>query len=311
MSSIIFLYRGEEVLIQCEIKEKLESIVQRFCSKVQASKENMNFICNGNILDEQMTEDKIPFNQNNKRFICVDENIQINNSKDIVIKSNVIICPQCQECASISFNNYKILISNCKNGHNLNNIKINDFSNTQNINLSKIICEQCKRNNMGIAVNNIFFKCIECKKNLCSLCKFAHNPQHNIFLYSNKYYLCEEHGESLISYCYDCKQNLCFLCEEKHNNHNTKYFNQMDNYDDKNKLNEQLIKFRENINNLKEKINNIINICNKVVDNYEIVYNIKKDIYNNINRKFRNIQKLENQKFINNIIDDDLQSIIK
>ena len=51
MSSIIFLYRGEEVLIQCEIKEKLESIVQHFCYKVQASKENLNFLCNGNILD--------------------------------------------------------------------------------------------------------------------------------------------------------------------------------------------------------------------------------------------------------------------
>lgn len=108
--------------------------------------------------------------------------------------------------------------------------------------------------------------------------------------------------------------NLCFICEkEKHSSHIVKSFNQMDNNDDKNKLNKKIKKFREKIDNMKMIINNIINICNKVIDSYEIFYNINKDIYDNINIKYRNIQKLKNQEFINNEIeiDNELDSIIK
>ena len=61
---------------------------------------------------------------------------------------------------------------------------------------------------------------------------------------------------------------------------------------------------------MKEKINNIINICNNIIKNYEILYNIRKDIFDNINKKFRNIQKLKNQQFINNDINYNIESII-
>lgn len=84
----------------------------------------------------------------------------------------------------------------------------------------------------------------------------------------------------------------------------------MENYDDKDKINKQLIKLRNYIDYMKEKINNIINICNNIIKNYEILYNIRKDIFDNINKKFRNIQKLKNQQFINNDINYNIESII-
>ena len=247
-------------------------------------------------------------NENGTKKILVIDNNQNNNSQDIIIKSNVIICPQCKEYASLSIDNYHLTISNCKNGH-IKNINIEDFAETQKINISQIICEQCKNKNMGNAIGHLFFRCIECKKNLCILCKSAHNPNHIIFNYYNKYYTCEEHGESFISYCFDCKCNLCFLCEDKHKNHQIQTFRNLFN-EDTNKLNEGLTKFKENINIMKQKINDFVNICNKVVESYEILYNIKKDIYENINLKQRNLQNWINQKFINNQINDDIEIII-
>ena len=104
--------------------------------------------------------------------------------------------------------------------------------------------------------------------------------------------------------------NLCFLFEEKHVNHNIKSFNQMDNYDDKDKINKQLIKLRKYIDNNKEKINNIMKICNNIINTYEILYNIRKYIFDNINKKFRNIQKIKNQQFINNDIIYNIETII-
>ena len=314
MSSIYFLYKGDEIIIPCNIKEKLAPIVKRFCAKIRKNREKLIFLCQGSSLDLQMTEDQIHPNIDNKKYIQVHDNVMDAKDEDIYIKSNIIICPKCQESASISLQNYKISLSNCKNGHNIDNIKISDFPNTQKVNLSKIICGQCKENNMGTAIDHIFFRCTDCKKNLCSLCKYAHDPKHNIIIYSNKFYTCDDHGESFTSYCFKCKMNLCFICEkEKHSSHIVKSFNQMDNNDDKNKLNKKIKKFREKIDKMKMIINNIINICNKVIDSYEIFYNINKDIYDNINIKYRNIQKLKNQEFINNEIeiDNELDSIIK
>ena len=309
MSTFIFIYLGSEITIPCKQKEDIKQIIHRFCIKVGANKENLNFLCNGKILDENITEDKIPMNENGTKIIIVFDNEQNNNSQDIIIKSNVIICPQCKECASLSIDNYHLTISNCKNGH-IKNINIEDFAENQKINISQIICEQCKNKNMGNAEGHLFFRCIECKKNLCILCKSGHNPNHNIINYSNKYYTCAQHGEPFISYCSDCKCNLCFICEENHNNHNVQTFRKLFN-ESKNKLNEELIKLRENINIMKQKINDFVNICNKVVESYEILYNIKKDIYENINLKQRNIQNWNNQKFINNEINDDIEIIIK
>lgn len=65
MSSFYFLFNGREIFIPCEKKEKLSNIIKRFVVKVQTKRENLIFLCNGKILDEQLTEDKISFNQFN------------------------------------------------------------------------------------------------------------------------------------------------------------------------------------------------------------------------------------------------------
>ena len=104
--------------------------------------------------------------------------------------------------------------------------------------------------------------------NLCPLCKKEHSLYHNIILYENKYYICDEHGETFISYCNECKTNLCFTCEEKHNGHDIIDFKKLRK--NKNDLEEGLSKFREyidktktlvdlDIKNYKEKWNKVLN----------------------------------------------------
>ena len=300
MSQITFLFGGEEVPIQCTLKEKLVTIIQRFCEKAQVNRNNVIFLFNGAILDEYITEDKIQKNEQNKKFIIVDYN---NNDEqtDVIIKSNDIICPKCKECASISINDdYKISISNCKNGHKTENLLISEFEKTQDINISKIICDKCKNKNMGEVFNQEFYRCINCKINLCPLCKKEHNLNHNMILYQNKFYICEEHGEPFISFCNDCNKNLCFTCEENHINHQTIDFKKLRK--NKNDLEKELNTFEayldkikkiaeDNNNNYKEKLN-------KVIQNYEIIYKIKKDIFTNNEINLRNLQKLLNQDFI-------------
>ena len=58
-------------------------------------------------------------------------------------------------------------------------------------------------------------------------------------------------------------------------------------------------------------INNFKQICDKVIESYNILYSIKKVIYDNINLKKRNIHNLNNQKMFINQINEDIEQIIK
>ena len=204
-------------------------------------------------------------------------------------------------CASILVHDgYKITLDNCKNGHKTENILISEFEKTQMINISKIICDKCKNKNMGNVYNNEFYRCINCKNNLCPMCKKEHNLNDNIIKYENLFYICPEHGEAFISYCNNCKKNLCFTCEEKHNNHNITDFKKLRK--NQNDLEEGLSTFREYIDKTKTlvdlDIKNYTEKWNKVLNNYEALYKIKKDILQILGNSLRNLQKLLNQEFI-------------
>ena len=75
---------------------------------------------------------------------------------------------------------YKINLYDWKNGHRKENILLNEFEETQNIYLSNIICDICKKNNKSISYNNIFYKCLTCNNNICPLCKSNHDKEHKI-----------------------------------------------------------------------------------------------------------------------------------
>ena len=81
MSQIIFKYKGDEYLIQCQIKEKMSKVVEGFYNKSLVPRGSVYFLYNGDLLDSEITEDKIRPNEQNKKLILVfdinDQNIKI------------------------------------------------------------------------------------------------------------------------------------------------------------------------------------------------------------------------------------------
>ena len=75
--------------------------------------------------------------------------IVVNNSKDISgvkeIISKDIICPKCKENLFIDIKNFKINLYGCKNNHEINDIILNKYEETQKIDLSNIICDIRKK----------------------------------------------------------------------------------------------------------------------------------------------------------------------
>jgi len=193
-----------------------------------------------------------------------------------LIKSSQSICPKCLEIAILDIQNYQIQLT-CRKGH-INSLKISDFENSQKIDESKIICDICKTNDKANSYKNVFYRCNNCKKNLCTLCKSNHDKSHNVINYDDKIYTCEEHSESYNSYCKSCTKNLCTECVKFHKSH--EILNYGDLVPDINELNKNLEKFRETKDNFNKTIRDIINKLEKVMNNMEILYKINEDIVN-------------------------------
>ena len=109
-----------------------------------------------------------------------------------IIESKEIICPKCKENCKIIINNYKIKLYDCKNNHEINNILLDEFNNTQLINELKIICNICNNKNKYKSYNKHFYLCLICKKYICPLCKSIHDNNHKIIDYDKKiaYVIC-------------------------------------------------------------------------------------------------------------------------
>ena len=58
-----------------------------------------------------------------------------------------------------------INLFDCKYKHNIENILLKDYKNTQNIDTSKIICNKCKIANKSNTYNNELYICINKKIN--------------------------------------------------------------------------------------------------------------------------------------------------
>ena len=110
MAKVVFTFENEEIIIECNIKDKMKDIFIKFSSKVQKDLNKLYFIYNGNIIKDEMEYDQILNEEDKKRNIMniiVYENNSLNEN---MTKSKEIICPECKEY----FDRYKRLSNKFK-----------------------------------------------------------------------------------------------------------------------------------------------------------------------------------------------------
>ena len=273
MEEIEFIYNQQVTRMQCKGEEYIKDIISRY--KIKINTNNVYFTFNGTKLNENQKLNEIKSNNNEVPKILVIDTIQ--QSKDEYIESNNIICPQCNENCLIDIKDYKIKLYGCDNSHITDNILLNEFKNTQKINISNIKCSICNKSKLDTYKNELYI-CCECNINLCPLHKSNHNKEHTIINYDMKNYLCIKHGDKFISYCKICNKNLCNECGFVHNKeHNLIY--QRD--------------ININMNNLINELNELKHKLEYILHNTQIII----DIYNNINKKDKNLnyQILQNK----------------
>ena len=314
MAEVIFIYNGINTIIQCNLNEKIKDISKRFKDKANLNNKNINYTYNGKlVLNEELTFEELANTEDKIRkkmsFIVFDNLIEVKDEEKEKIKSKDIICPYCKENIRMNINKYKINLLKCSNGHNIENILLDEFEETQNINLEEIICNICKNYNKSISFNNIFYKCLTCNNNICPLCKPTHDKNHIIINYDEKYYVCNEHNDKYMLYCEDCNKNLCTLCDG-HKNHKRIFF--VDVLPKKEEIKEKLKYLKSTIDEFNSEIKVLISRLNEVTNKINIYYKIYEDMINNYDNKNRNYEIIYNiNQFKDNNIEKELTKIIR
>jgi len=301
MVNIEFNFNQKIINIQANLDEPFKIAVDKYIQKTSIDPTSVYFLANGKILNleqtikSQMTE----INKKNKKLSVLVTLIANDKSYDenVIIKSKDIICPKCYEPCRLKMQNYEVILFGCINNHTTEDIKFTKFNETQKINISKIICDNCKIKNLGNCPNDEFYYCLSCKVNLCLLCKPHHNQNHNIIKYSQKNYICLKHNEAFDEYCEMCNMNICFSCLE-HIKHKTISLREFRPYMEKTKR--RLSEIKSEVETFKNNVKEIIKILDNLVKTMDAYYEINYDIINNYEIKNRNYQNLKNLEELDN-----------
>ena len=300
MINVEFIYNGQSIIIQSNSEVIIKEILHKFTIKTETELNSLYFLYGGKVINHELSLSQMigPQTKDNITILVYQNSSDNNNNpSNAIVRPKFIMCPKCNENIRYNIIDYKINLFDCRNGHKINNISLNEFNQIQQYDMSKIICQQCKIQNKKETSFNQFFKCITCEIYLCPLCKTIHDKTHNIINLDNNY-ICSMHNESYSKYCLDCKINSCIQCSNSHKDHNNVYFGDiMPNIDEiKNKLKE----LRISIDLFKQNINDIIKKLNNIVDNFEIYYTLNESLVKNYNNKNRNYEFLKNINEINN-----------
>ena len=297
MNQVEFQYNDAKTIIQCNSTDKMKDIIKKFFIKVDTMESKIYFLCEGRLLDEEKTYNEIAKDKNQLSVIAKEEVNEMEKVSSLK-KTKNIICPECNENIRILIKDFKISLYECRNGHKIDDMQINEFDKTQYVDQAKIICDICKNKNKSETYDNKFFICYSCKMNLCPLCQMNHDKSHYIVDYEQKDYICRDHFDTYIYYCSDCKKDICALCENAHNGHKTITYGSI--MPDVEAAKKELKYLKGRTYELKSDIKEIISKLNSLIENLDNYCKIYNDMVKNFDIRKRNYSILQNMNDIKN-----------
>ena len=120
----IFIFEKEKTVIKCSNEDYIEDICNKFIRMTNSKKNEILFLYKGKKINQliKINEfiNKEDLKNNKINIFC----FKIKNSqKELYAKNKLkeIICPECGEICKIKFDDYKIILYECKNNHKTKN----------------------------------------------------------------------------------------------------------------------------------------------------------------------------------------------
>ena len=171
MVELEFDYQQNKIILHANLNDYFSTIFWKYFQKSQLQQNSVIFFAhsvqiqeNKRLIDIMNQTEK----RDNKMYISVFR-LYINDNEKVVVESKEIICPKCFEQCRIKIEDYNIRLYDCKNNHS-SLMKLDQFHESQKIDLSQIKCNFCNNKNMGNSFNHTFFYCKNCGGNICVLC---------------------------------------------------------------------------------------------------------------------------------------------
>ena len=120
----IIIFDKEKTIIECSYENYIDDICNKFIKKINIKKNEIIFFYRGKkitrnikinnfVNKEDLKKNKINIFGFKVKHISKEKSLH--NKK----KLNEIICPECGEICKIKFDDYKIILYECKNNHTL------------------------------------------------------------------------------------------------------------------------------------------------------------------------------------------------
>ena len=299
---VSFSWNQVVTIIQAKLGDSFQSVIDKFIQKTMISPNSTVYLADGKQIEPQNTVESYMSgpNKQDKKIPIMAVTVEDDEEQEktpVIVQSKDIICPECKELCLFTIENCHIKLFNCINNHTTRGIKFTDFSKSQEIDISKIVCDICKKKNKGHTTNHEFHFCFTCKQNICVLCNDAHDKKHKKDDYDMINYICQKHYEKFIKFCKNCYSNICYSCRPEHAQHETIDLINVDFEETKKKLQ----KIKAEIEKVTNNINEIINKFNAFIKVINMYYEINKNIldYYGSDKEKRNYQALRNINDIN------------
>jgi len=113
MNKVVFDCNNTKVVIQCNKDDKMKDIIAKYLSKSDKNKNNLTFLYNGQLLNEELSFNKCANSLDRQRnsiniLVC-----GLQDLNDNLVKSKYVICPKCYDSALLSIKDFKISITGC------------------------------------------------------------------------------------------------------------------------------------------------------------------------------------------------------
>ena len=304
MKTIILVYGFNQYKIE-DYENNLYNILNKYSSYLNKNFTDLLFLHKGKLLNLNNIK-KLDNKKYNKITLLVSiSKINIKNEKK---ELSDVKCPECNNLSRLYINEEKISLNNCVNKHNIIDLNINKFFETQFHKDSDIKCFIC---NNDINLYNNFFLC-SCNNYFCPLCALNHDKKHYMIKYNERLHKCK-HNNIFTSYCKTCNINLCEKCEEEHivNKHNLVSYKEI--IPNKKKLIEiknQIIEIYDKLNRYKFEIGKLNNLyiknMNNIIDEinkYLLIFDYFKNSIENLNNyeRIKNITNFKKKKLMKEI----------
>ena len=302
-------YKNDVTKIIPEPNDKMGNIFKKFLSIKKIEENSIYFCFMGRLVLKGLKfEDYLNYDgkERNKLEISV-----IKRDSEALKTSNQIICPICGEASQIKLKNRKFEICGCKYKHKIDDLTFDEFEKTQLIDLSKIICNECKSYSKFDTYQNMFYYCFDCDVYLCPLCKISHNKNknHKIIEYDKRLCYCKKHNEPYNFYCNTCKENICGSCESSHYKHEIIRYSKIAR--EKSDYTSRLNIFEENISNFRKIIKDIKDFLDKLEENLKRILEFNINIIKDYDLKITNYQFLNNLNSLKDLYSKNIQDIDK